>query len=97
MSENVFEKVIAEHCWCEFYNMIVGDVVDFERVLCYNIVHSLAINCFYHYHTTDARILWTGCNEIVGGIMPGEIIAVSLEIFVNLCLLYTSPSPRDRG
>ncbi len=64
--------------------MIVGDAIDVERVLRDNGVDSLAVGGFYHYHTTDTRILRTGCDEITGGIMLGKIIAVSLKIFVNL-------------
>lgn len=74
----------GEHRRSEFHYLIIGDAVDVERVLRDNGVDRLAVGGFYHYHTTDARILRSRCDEIPGGIVLSKIIAVSLKIFVNL-------------
>ena len=77
------QRLIAEHCRGEFYNLIVGDTIDVERILRNNSVDSIAVGGFYHYHTTDAWVLRSGRNEITCGIVFGKIITVSLNIFVN--------------
>ena len=42
--------------------------------------------------TGRTRTFWSGKSALV---MPGLLVALGLLLIFGICLLYTSPSPRD--
>ena len=50
--------MIAEHCGSKLHYLIVGDVVDVERVLRDDGVHGYAVFSLNHNHSAHTRCLW---------------------------------------